>query len=83
MFILKIDQVHRIYEFSLGTTTKRDRQIVDNNLKLFFACKTQLLDLLDECNVIPCHHLPPFVPFVDASSHLQRNAQTIDKYNVP
>ena len=83
IFTLKIGRVHRISGFSVGTTIDRDRQIVDNNLKLFFTCKTELLDLLDECNAIPCHHLPPFVPFVDVSSHLQRNAQTISKYNVP
>jgi len=34
-FILKIGQVHRISGFSMGTTTEQDRQIVDNNLKLF------------------------------------------------
>ena len=83
MFILKIGQVYCISEFSVDTTTERDRQIVDNNLKLFFTCKTELLNLLDECNSIPCHHLPSFVPVVDVSSHLQLNAQTIGKYNVP
>ena len=82
-FILKIDRVHRISGFLIGTATERDRQIVDNNLKLFFTCKTELLDLLDKCNAIPCHHLPSFVPFVDIPSHLQRNAETIGKYNVP
>ena len=78
-FILKTGRVHRISDFLVGTTTERDRQIVDNNLKLFFTCNTEVLDLLDECNAIPCHHLPPFVPFVDVPSHLQRNAETIGK----
>jgi len=63
----------------MGTTTESDKQIVDNNLKLFFTCSTEILDLLDECNAIPCHHLPPFVPFVDVSSYLQRNAEIIGK----
>ena len=71
MFILKIGLVHRISGFSMGTTTERDKQIVDNNLKFFFTCKTELLDSLDECNEIPCHHLRSFVPIVGVSSHLQ------------
>ena len=78
-FILKSGRVHRISEFAVGTATERDRQIVDHNFKLFFTCKTELLDLLDECDAIPFHHLPPFVPFFDVPSHLQRNAKTIGK----
>ena len=82
MVILKIGQVHHISGFLVGITTKRDRQIVDNNLKFFFTYTTELSDLLDECNAISYYHLPPFVPFVDVSSHLQCNAQIIGKYNV-
>ena len=47
MVILKIDRVHCLSGFSVSTTTPKDKEIVDNNLKLFFTHKTQLLDLLD------------------------------------
>ena len=70
MVILKIGRVRRISGFLVGITTKRDRQIMDNNLKLFLTCKTELLDLFDEFYAISCHHLPPFVPFLDVTSHL-------------
>ena len=64
----------------MSITIPKDKEIVDNNLKLFFTHKTELLDLLDEYNAIPCHHLPPFVSFVDVFVHLQPIAQTIGKY---
>ena len=53
MVILKIDRVHHVSGFSMSTTTSEDEEIMDNNLKLFFTYKTQLLDLLDEYNAIP------------------------------
>ena len=65
-----------------GTMTPKDKEIVDNNLKLCFTHKTQLLNLLYEYNAIPCQHLPPFVTFLEVSIHLQHNAQTIGKYSI-
>jgi len=39
--ILKIDRVNRMSGFSVDNITHKDREIADNNLKLFFTYKTQ------------------------------------------
>jgi len=65
MVILKIGRVHRISGFLMSTTTPKDKEIMDNSLKLFFTHMTQLLDVLDEYNAIQCHRLQPFIPFLD------------------
>jgi len=69
--IQKIGRVHRLSGFSVSHTTSKDKEIADNNLKLFFTHKTHLLNVLDEYNAIPWHHLPPFSHFVDVSTYLQ------------
>ena len=81
-FILKMDRLYRFSGFAVSYTTDKDKEIVDNNLKLFFTHNTELLDLIDEYDAVPYHHLLALVPFLDVYTHLQPSAQTIGNYSI-
>ena len=82
-FILKMGRLHRLSGFSVSYATPKDKEIVDHDLKLFFSHKTELLDLIDEYDAVPYHHLPPLVSFLDVYAHLQPIAHTIGNYSIP
>ena len=81
-FILKMGRIHCLFGFAVSYTTDKDKEIVDHNLKLFFTHKVESLDLIDEYDAVPDHHLPPLVPFLDVYTHLQPIAQTIGKCSI-
>jgi len=81
-FTLKISRLHRLSSFTVSYIIDKDKEIVNNSVKLFFTHKTELLYLIDEYDAVPSHHLPALVPFLDVCTHLQPIAQTVGNYSI-
>jgi len=54
MGLLIADKVHRICRLSVDGATNGERNIVNNNLRSTFTPATTLLEVLENCDGIPC-----------------------------
>ena len=61
MSMLKVDKVYHISELPVATATYGERNVVNNNLKLFLKPKMILFDIIHDCLNIPYQNLLPFV----------------------
>jgi len=79
MGLLIAGKVHRICGLSVDGATDGERNIVNNNLRLTLTPATTLLEVLENCDDIPCQHLSTFVTFNNVSSRLRSLDNVIGK----